>query len=266
MNIEKKLFSIMVVMTLLGLGITFSGCVEEEDENKITVGTSADFAPFEYIDENGDIVGFDIELITTILENLNYTVEVKDIGWDPLIPSIKSGNIDVIAAAMTITDEREEQIDFSDPYYEADQSILIKTDVGVEINMSDDLDNFTQSISNLTIGAQIGTTGADWIQTNLIDVGLMEEDQLQLYDLYIDAVADLDIGRTRLDAVILDSPVGEAFAENTGREVAYIIITDENYGFGVKEGNTDLLDEINAELENFMNSEDWNDLITKYFG
>jgi len=262
---ERKNFAICVAVAILTIAVALSGCEEEVVENKLIVGTSADFAPFEYIDENGDIVGFDIDLITSILENLNYTVEVKDIGWDPLIPSIQSGNIDVIAAAMTITDEREEQIDFSDPYYQADQSILIKTGAGVEINMSDDLENFTVSISNLTIGAQIGTTGADWIQTNLIDVGLMEEDQLQLYDLYIDAVADLDIGRDRLDAVILDSPVGEAFAESAGREVAYIIITDENYGFGVKEGNTDLLDEINAELETFMNSEDWNDLITKYF-
>jgi len=263
---KRKNFAICVAVAILTIAVALSGCEEEVVENKLIVGTSADFAPFEYIDENGDIIGFDIELITTILENLNYTVEVKDIGWDPLIPSIQSGNIDVIAAAMTITEEREEQIDFSDPYYEADQSIIIKTGSGVEINMSDDLENFTESISNLTIGAQIGTTGADWIQTNLIDVGLMEEDQLQLYDLYIDAVADLDIGTERLDAVIIDSPVGEAFAESAGREVVYLIITGENYGFGVKEGNTDLLDEINTELETFVNSEDWNDLITKYFG
>ncbi len=265
MNKQRNIFSVLITIAILGIATILAGCIEEEVENKIIVGTSADFAPFEYIDEQGNIIGFDIELITAILENLNYTVEVKDIGWDPLIPSIQAGNIDVIAAAMTITDEREEQIDFSDPYYQADQSILIKTGSGVEINESHDLENFTASIANLTIGAQIGTTGAQWIEDNLIDKGLMDEDNLQLYDLYIDAVADLDIGRERLDAIILDLPVAQAFAKVTGREVAYTIITEENYGFGVKEGNTELLTKINQELEKFIGSDDWTDLIEKYF-
>ena len=263
---QKKIISTFVIIAILGLAVALSGCEEEKIvENKIIVGTSADFPPFEYIDENGDIVGFDIDLITAILENLNYTVEVKDIGWDPLIPSIQAGNIDVIAAGMTITEDREEQIDFSTPYYEADQSILIKTGSGVEINESLDLENFTLSIVNLTVGAQIGTTGALWIQENLIDEGLMDEDNLKLYDLYIDAVADLDVGRERLDIVIVDSPVAESFAEDPGREVVYTIITNEYYGFGVKKGNTELLDEINQELTTFLVSEEWDNLIDKYF-
>ena len=143
---QKKIISTFVIIAILGLAVALSGCEEEVVENKIIVGTSADFPPFEYIDENGDIVGFDIDLITAVLENLNYTVEVKDIGWDPLIPSVQAGNIDVIAAGMTITDDREEQIDFSIPYYKANQSMLIKTGSGVEINQSDDLENFTLSI------------------------------------------------------------------------------------------------------------------------
>ena len=249
---------------MVSFAIVLSGCVEEEATNKIIVGTSADFAPFEYTDASGNIIGFDIEMITTILESLNYTVEVQDIGFDSLIPSLQSGTIDVIAAAMTITDEREEEIDFSDPYYEADQSVLVKKDSGVEINASHNLENFTASIANLTIGAQTGTTGAGWVQENLIDVGLMAEANLKLYDLYIDAVADLDIGPARLDAIILDLPVAQAFAEETGREVAYTIITGESYGLGVREGETELLNNINAELGEFMASAGWTTLITKY--
>jgi polar amino acid transport system substrate-binding protein len=262
---KNKIFSIGL-MTIVILGVlALSGCQEEEAENKIIVGTSADFPPFEYIDENGDIVGFDIDMITTILENLNYTVEVKDIAFDSLIPSLQSGSIDAIAAAMTITEEREEQVDFSDPYYEADQSILLNEKYGVEINSSLDLENFTLSIANLTIGAQTGTTGAGWIQENLIDTGLMEEDNLKLYDLYIDAVADLDIGPERLDAIILDSPVAKAFAYDTDREVVYTIITGESYGIAVKEGNSDLLQGINTELETLIYSTAWTGLIIEYF-
>lgn len=261
---EKKFFVMIVVIAMIGVAVSLSGCVDD-DENKIVVGTSADFPPFEFVDEDGKITGFDIDLVTTILENLGYEVEVQDIAFDALIPSLQSGKINIIAAGMSITDEREEVVDFSIPYYEADQSILIKKDSGVEINASDDLENFTASIVNLTIGAQTGTTGNIWIQENLIDTGMMNEDNLKLYDLYIDAIADLDIGPVRLHAIILDLAVAKAFAENPNREVAYTIVTDEFYGLAVKEGDTAFLEKVNTELEEFIDSEEWFDLIAKYF-
>jgi polar amino acid transport system substrate-binding protein len=258
---DKKFLVMIVVIAMFSSAVLLSGCTEEKKGNKIIVGTSADFPPFEYV-EGGKIVGFDIELITTILENLNYTVEVKDIAFESLIQSLKSDKIDVIAAGMTINDVRDEEIDFSDPYYKADQSMLIKKDSGVEINSSLDLENFTASIANLTIGVQLGTTGEDWVKEKLIKTGMM--DDYNGYELYIDAIADLDIGRDRLDAIILDLPVAQAFAENPNREVVYTIITDEYYGFGVKEGNSDLQEKINAELEN-LDTEYWDSLINKYF-
>jgi polar amino acid transport system substrate-binding protein len=227
-----------------------SGCVEEE-ANKIIVGTSADFKPFEYVDDNGTIVGFDIELITIILENLNYTVEVKDIGWDPLIESLRVGNIDVIAAGMTITPEREEQIDFSLPYFEANQSVLVLTESNLTINSTTDL-------TNLTIGVQIGTTGQFWVEDNLGD-----NVTLKKYDLYIEAV--LDLRNMNVDIVILDVPVAQAFADDEDLEVALEIETNEEYGFGIKKGNTELLNQINQELMNFMGSEEWKNLEYKYF-
>jgi polar amino acid transport system substrate-binding protein len=203
--------------------------------------------------------------VTAILKNLNYTVEVQDIGFDSLIPSLQSGEIDIIAAGMTITDAREEVIDFSIAYYQADQSVLIKKGSGVEINASHDLENFTASIATLNIGAQTGTTGAIWVQENLIDTGLMAEENLKLYDLYIDAIADLDIGTARLDAIVLDLPVAKEFAEDPDREVAYTILTGEYYGFGVKKGETNFVEKINTELNMFMDSDDWSTLILKYF-
>jgi polar amino acid transport system substrate-binding protein len=265
MKKEKKILVTIVIIAMLGLAISLPGCIEEEEENKIIIGTSADFPPFEYTDETGKIIGFDIEVVKAILKNLNYTVEVKDIAFDSLIPSLQSGKIDIIAAAMTITDEREEVIDFSIAYYQADQSVLIKKDSGVEINASHDIENFTASISNLKIGSQTGTTGAAWVQENLIDTGLMAQENFKLYDLYIDAVADLDIGPTRLDAIMLDLPVAQAFAADPDREIAYTILTGEYYGFGVKEGEADFLEKFNIELEEFMDSDDWNALINKYF-
>ncbi len=252
----KRFIINILVAAVLIISIALSGCVEET-ENKIIIGTSADYPPFEYV-EGGEIVGFDIEMVTTLLENLDYTVEVQDIGFDSLIPSLQSGKIDVIAAAMTITDERDQQIDFSDPYYESDQSVLTLVVSGFEISGIDDL-------TNLKVGVQTGTTGELWVWDNLINItnATMTDDQLKRYDTYTLAVLDLDNGN--IDAIVLDKPVGYAFAEDEDREVAYAEVTGEFLGLGVQEGNIELVEGLNEELEKLIGSEEWNALLTKYF-
>ena len=252
---KKEIFVCILAVVFIS-SIALSGCVEET-ENKIIVGTSADYPPFEYV-ENGKIVGFDIELITVLLENLNYTVEVQDVGWEALIPSLDTGKIDVIAAGMTITSEREEQIDFTDPYYNSDQSILILKSSNITILNDEDL-------VDLTIGAQTGTTGAIWVYDNLINISnaSMTEEQFERYDTYTEAVLDLENGN--IDAVILDNPVANAYAMDIDGEVEYLIETDENFGFGVLTGNDELRISLNSELEAFMDSDEWTDLINKYF-
>ena len=253
---KKKLVIYILIAAVIIFSIGLSGCIEDS-ENKIIVGTSADYPPFEYV-ENGKIVGFDIELITELLEELGYTVEVQDIGFDSLVPSLVTGKIDVIAAAMTITPLRLEKIDFTDSYYNSDQSILILADSDINIEKDEDL-------SNLTIGAQTGTTGELWVIDNLINIenATMTDDQLKRYDTYTLAVLDLDNGN--VDALILDNPVAESFAKDKDRKVEYVIQTDEYFGFGVAKGNDELLNGLNEELESFMESDDWTNLLNKYF-
>ncbi len=253
---KRKFILYIITAGLLISSIALSGCVEEP-ENKIIVGTSADYPPFEYV-ENGKIVGFDIELITTLLENLGYTIEVQDIGFDSLVPSLKSGKIDVIAAGMTITPLRLQEIDMTDSYFNSDQSILVQADS--DFNIEEDKD-----LSNLIIGAQTGTTGEIWVFENLINItnATMTDDQLKRYDTYILAVLDLDNGN--VDALILDNPVAESFAKDEDRKVEYVIQTDEYFGFGVSKGNEELLNGLNDELKKFMGTEEWTTLLNKYF-
>ena len=239
---------------ILIVGLSLGGCVEEE--NKIIVGTSADFPPFEYVNEEGAYVGFDVEMITKILEDAGYTVEVKDISFDSLIPSLENGKIDVVAAAMTITEEREEQIDFSNPYYEADQSVLTKIGSDLELDTYQDLQNYT-------VGSQTGSTGAAWVEENLVDDGNMSEDDFKRYETYTLAV--LDLVNENIDAVVLDKPVAESHVKNQNVEIAMTIITEESYGLGVKQGNTELLEKINSGLATLMDSDYWDTLILKYF-
>jgi polar amino acid transport system substrate-binding protein len=257
MENKKKIFSIVLVIAMVIGTIALSGCTQNT-ENKIIIGTSADFPPFEYKAANQTIVGFDIDLIKKIFTDQGYTVEVQDIGFDSLIPSLQTGKIDVIAAAMTINDERLQQVDFSNPYYDANQAVLVKVGANVNITSVADLKNYT-------VGAQTGTTGWDWVNKTLVATGNLSEANFRSYDLYTDAVADLVIGPSRVGAVVIDSPVAKAFAKNGNVKIVLNITTNENYGFAVKKGNTTLVAKINTGLAAVKASAYWENLIEKYF-
>jgi polar amino acid transport system substrate-binding protein len=257
-DMERKYLAIALMVMVTASAVALSGCTQEETVNKIIVGTSADFPPFEYV-ENGKFVGFDIEMVTAILESLNYTVEVQDIAFEGLIGALQTDKIDVIAAGMSIDPERD--VDFSIPYFDADLSVLIRSDSTIVLNES----NYLEVLAPLTLGAQTGTTGAMWVFDNLINItnATMQEEQLKRYETYTEAVLDLENGN--LDAVIIDKPVGEAFAKDGDFIVVYTIISGEQYGLAVKKGNTVLLDKIDTALEAYMNSDAWTTLVLKYF-
>lgn len=250
------------ILAIILIGITFfsillSGCTQK-NVNTIVVGTSADYAPFEFKAANGTIVGFDIDLIKHILTGQGYTVEVRDIAFDSLIPELQQGRIDVIAAAMTINEERSSQVSFSSPYYDANQSVLVKNGAGVNVTTPDDLANYT-------VGAQTGTTGWEWVNSTLVATGKLASDKFRSYENVLDAVADLEIGPSRIGALVIDSPVANAFAAKKAVHIALIITTNESYGFAVKIGNTALLTKIDNGLFNTTGTAYWAALVDSYF-
>ncbi|MGF3585391.1 MAG: basic amino acid ABC transporter substrate-binding protein [Thermoplasmatota archaeon] len=263
MRKEIKAILMGLIIVMVSIAVVLSGCTEEK-KNKIIVGTDATFPPFEFVDENGAITGFDIEMTKKILTDLGYEVEIKDMGFDQLIGALQTGIIDVIAAGMTITEERLQQISFSLPYYTSDQSVLVKSDSTITISSYSDF-------ANLKLGAQTGTTGALWVEEHLMNTTWLSEQNinyslnvtLESYGSYTDAVLDLGIGR--IDAVIVDKPVGLSFEKEGATKVIYTIITNESFGLGVKKENTELLQKINQKLEDFMASEEWDILVKKYF-
>jgi polar amino acid transport system substrate-binding protein len=255
MKNEKKIFSIILVLAMVIGTVALSGCTQEA-KNKIIVGTSADFPPFEYKDENGTIVGFDVDMIKTILTNQGYEVEVRDILWETLIPALENGQINVIVAGMSITDERKGVVDFSNPYFDADLSVLIKKGSGIVVNN-------VSNLANLTVGVQTGTTGDTWVFDNLVNVSLTPESKYKRYETYDLAVLDLKNGNVQI--LVLDKPVAQVFAADNTLEVAYTIVSDDNYGIAIQKGNTELLQKINQGLADLKASEDWNTLVLKYF-
>ncbi len=219
----------------------------------ITVGTSADFPPFEYI-ENGQFVGFDMDLMREIAKLAGFELKFVDMSFDSLIPALRAGQVDVVAAAMTITDERKQVVDFSTPYWTADQSIIVKADSDLTI---------TVLHQKGRIGVQTGTTGDLWCTDNLVGKGLLLEKNLKRYDTFVLALSDLLNGN--IDAIVLDSPVANRFAAIKPVKVVGIIVTGEQYGIAVKKGNKELLDKINSAIKVLNETGKMAELIDKYF-
>ena len=157
---KKKYWSIlffvlaMSILTACGSSDSSSGNPESEptEEKKVlTVGTSADYPPFEYVDseKSDEIIGFDIDLLNAIASKLGYEVNVVDMDFGSLIPGLQAGKMDLIMAGMTQNEERMEVVDFSVPYYESAQMLVTKKDSKIEK---------LEDLEGLTVGAQISST------------------------------------------------------------------------------------------------------------
>ncbi|MFC7201763.1 basic amino acid ABC transporter substrate-binding protein [Halospeciosus flavus] len=241
-----------------GEGTTTTGTgTTTETATTITPGTAPGFPPFE-MKEGGELVGFDIDLLSAVVaEAEGYQLgEWQEFAFDSLVPSLTSNKIDVIAAAMTITDKREQTIDFTNPYYNADQAILVREDGSFSPSKLSDL-------SGHKVGSQSGTTGEN-IAKELIKEGTLKESNYNSYDSYVFAVQDLQNGN--IDAVILDVPVAQTFADQRPVEIAFTHETGERYGFGIRNGDDDLQSALNEGLAAVRDSGRYEEIRNKWFG
>ena len=233
---------VLVVVFSLGMATTY------------IVGTSADFPPFEYV-ENGKYVGFDMDLINAIAKAEGFNVQIRDMSFDSLIPALKAGVIDIAIAGITITDERQKIVDFSEPYWYANQDVIVKKDSKF---------NVTVLCGNHTIGVQTGTTGDLWVSDNLVKPGYLNKNNVKRYQSFIYSLQALLNGS--VDANVLDSPVAERFAKMKPVKIVATLVTGETYGIAVKKDNSELLDKINDGLKKVKTSGEMSNLIDKYFG
>ena len=194
----------------------------------LVMSTNAEFAPYEYHDGN-DIVGIDVDIANAICEDMGASLEITDVAFDSIIPEVQSGKADFAAAGMTVTEDRQTQVDFSDPYATGVQSVIV-----------------TQ-----------GTTG-DLYSTD--DFG---EESVQRFSKGADAVQALSTGK--IDAVIIDNKPAQVFVdENEGLKLLETPYAEEEYAIAVKKGNTELLDAINASIANLKESGKLDEIVAKY--
>ncbi|NLT94707.1 MAG: basic amino acid ABC transporter substrate-binding protein [Clostridia bacterium] len=264
----NKKFRLALVAVLVISLLTFAGCSstekaktetpqqEEKAPQKVVykVGTEPTFPPFEFTNEKNEIVGFDIDLIKAIAEDQGFEVEVQQLGFDGLILALQSGNIDIAASGMSITPERLQQVDFSDPYIDAGLAIAVANN-NETIKGVDDL-------KGTKVAVQIGTTGAGKAQ-ELLEAGLIKE--IKTFPT-VDVVM-MELMNGGVDAVINDLPVTEAYISKQPGKIKVVgdVLESDSYGFAVRKGNTELLEKINAGLKNLKENGKFEEIQNKYF-
>jgi polar amino acid transport system substrate-binding protein len=226
--------SLRIMTALVSAGLLLSACQSAPQAAKVRVATNAEFAPFEFVDEKTkEVSGFDIELIQAIARKENFQVEIINTGFDAMLAGLGQCQYDSAIAAISITAERAKQMSFTDPYTVAGQTVVVRKG-NKDITGPD-------SLAKKTIGAQIGTTGAD-------EVSKIAGTNLKTYDNYQFAMQDLINGQ--IDAVVVDNPIADAFvAKNADTlEIVGSVFTSENYGIAVCNKNPELLKKMNEGL------------------
>jgi polar amino acid transport system substrate-binding protein len=240
--LKKVLTGLVLVSLLIGI----ASCAKKEPA-KITIATDATFPPMEMVDESKAIVGFDIDLMNAAAKAGGFAVEFKNTAWDGIFGGLEAGKYDAVMSSVTITDERKKTMDFSIPYVNAGQIIVVRTEVDGVKTLAD--------LKGKTVAAQIGTTGAFEIEK--------VKDQYKLNEKTYDeaGLAFADLANKRVDAVVIDTPVAANYAlqaaEYKGKlKMVGAAFTEEYYGVAVKKGNAKVLDVINAGLKKVLDAGD----------
>ena len=215
---------------------------------KLTMSTNAAFPPYESTDDNGNFVGIDIDVAAAIAEKLGLELQVDDMDFDAALLAAQNGKSDLVMAGVTVTEDRQLVMDFSDSYATGIQSIIVKEDS--DIASPDDL-------ADKMIGTQRGTTGYIYCSDDFGD------EHVTPYDDGLTAVQALVNGQ--VDAVVIDNaPAKEFVAANPGLKILDTSYAEEDYAIGVAKGNTAMLDAINGALEELKNDGTLQAIIDKY--
>jgi len=257
-----RLTAVAAVLAIAAVGVG-AGCGDDDDDNgggggggdlgliqegQLLVGTDTPYPPFE-IGQPPNITGYDIEVMNAIAQKLGLDVSYQDTSFDTIFRDLSQGKFDVALAATTITPERAQKVDFSDPYYAADQALVVAP--GSDIETVEDL-------ADKTVGAQDGTTGEDYAndETDASDVRGFPEGP--------DAIQALKAGQ--VDATIIDQPVAvDALEKQGGIEVATTIPTGELYGIPTAQDSDALREQINKALKEMKDDGTLAGIYQKYF-
>ena len=266
----RNLLKALAITAALGLSLTACGSSDDGNDKTgtsssgasdlklvkagtLTVCSDVPYPPFEDFDKSAatGFKGFDVDIVSKIAEDLGLKLAIKDSDFDALQSGLllNSGQCDLGASAMTITDERKKRLGFSDSYYDSEQSLLVPA--GSDIKSIADL-------AGKTLGVQKGTTGETYAKENVKGakkIVSMKDDGTEFQALKAGTV----------DALLQDLPVNLEHTKDGQYTIVEQYKTDEQYGFAMKKGNTALVDAVNEQLSAMHSDGSYDTIYNKYF-
>lgn len=237
----KKLFLKAILLSMFVSGVSFGA-------DKLYVGTNAEFEPFEYL-QNGEIVGFDVDLMEEIAKSMGKKIEWKNISFDGLLPALQAKKLDVIIAGMTATEERKKFVNFSQTYYESNQMMLVHKKNPV-VKSFDELKGHD-------VGVVLGYTG---------DIAVSEIEGVKVHRYNATSEAIMALKAQKVDVVVLDSEPAKNYAKQNPELI--LIDTDvakEQYAIAVGKNDKALVENIDKALTELKENGIYDKLIKKYF-
>ena len=243
----KKAFA-----AVLATAVLVAGAVEAKD---LRVASNTTFPPFEFVNtKTQEITGFEMDLIRAMGKQAGYEVKITNMAFDGIIPAVLSGSVDVGASGFSVTEERKKRVLFTEPFYKSGLTVLVAKGNEDKIQGFKDLDG-------RKLAVQIGTTGAAYAKN-------VEGARVSAFNTTSEAFMDLNVKNA--DAVVLDRPVLAYFLKTKPRvaknlQLSTEIADAEHFGFAVKKGNAELLQKLNAALEELKKSGQFAKIEDKWF-
>jgi polar amino acid transport system substrate-binding protein len=260
----KKRFLLVVALVLVAAMLV--GCTSEstslldkiKDQKKVVVGTSADYPPYEYIDDAGNKTGFDIDLMTEIAKRMGVELEWVDMPFDSLVAAVDSGKLDMSISCFNYDEERDKTVDFSEAYYTTEDAFVVSSAFTGSIVKPEDAANYK-------VGVQSGTVQDGWLTDNLVTPGLLPEANLSRYER-VDQAA-LDLANGRIDVLMGDYvPVQALVAQNPDLQIVYNgVLSTGPINIVLPDGDVELKAEVDRIIKKLQAEGFIDQLAVKYF-
>lgn len=244
----------------LTLALGLAACGDSDGEaggggdiaDTYTVASDTSFVPFEF-EEDGEYVGFDIDIINEIADRVGFEVDLATTNFDGIIPGLQTGTFDIAIAGITITEERAQTVDFTNPYYKSGLRIAVGVD-------NTDIQN-VEDLEGKTIASRLGSTSASYIEENI--EGATANTYEQLDQMY------LSVEGGGSDAVLYDAPNVEYYILTAGEDSLKVVgdlLEAQDYGIAVAKDNDDLLAAMNEALAEIIDDGTYAEIFEKWFG
>lgn len=276
-KLSKILVIALVVATLAGACVAFAACDKNDNDGQLIVATNCEFEPFEYLDDNGNPTGIDIDIAYALGEKLGLEVVIRDMAFDSVVASASSGVCDIAMAGLTVTGERLEAVNFTQTYFSSSQVVIAPAgdpilDITYEQGANDDeteanrlaaVAQIEEMLNGKRVGTQNGTTGYAYVSGDSDDYEGVAGATAVGYASGALAVEAMLAGT--VDYVIIDAvPASRLVAANSGTAVSDVVLTGEDYAYGIAKNNTELLEKVNQALNELIADGTIEEIFQKY--